>query len=357
MAEAILNLPRFQDADKAREYLEALRWPSGVICPHCGVIDGHYKLQGKATRPGVYKCGSCSDQFTVTVGTVFERSKIALNIWLQAVHLMCASKKGVSAKQVERMLGVSYKTAWFMCHRIREAMTTNTFTKMGGPGTIVEADETYWGNNNAAKLKGGSGEKMKIVSLVERETGQKRSFHVANVTVTQLEAAHKQLKTAIVLWLNDDDPVSIHTLAFAAHQIVHDLNRQQKGPPLLLDSPLIRPEKKQEFVNIVKGDANYFKHADDRGKKRKAPPSIDFEPSINEHLFGFTIHGLKGMGEQLTPHEIAFDAWYGINRPELLTDAGLQLLQNSIHADTIRWARSLPKKHFFERLIGVMGNS
>ena len=164
MAEAILNQPHFQDHDSARAYLENLRWANGVVCPHCGVIGGHYELKGKSTRPGVYKCGACSDQFTVTVGTVFERSKIKLHIWLQAVHLMSASKKGVSAKQIERMLGVSYKTAWFMCHRIREAMTTDytTTDKMGGPDTIVEADETYWGYLYPARA--GNGHKMKVVS-------------------------------------------------------------------------------------------------------------------------------------------------------------------------------------------------
>src|SRR5687768_3393533 len=151
MAEAILNQPQFQDADKAREYLEALRWPNGVVCPHCGVVGGHYQLQGKSTRPGVYKCGACSDQFTVTVGTVFERSKIKLNLWLQAVHLMCASKKGISAKQLERMLGVTYKTAWFMSHRIREAMAPDYSGMLGGGGNTVEVDETYWGNKAAAK--------------------------------------------------------------------------------------------------------------------------------------------------------------------------------------------------------------
>lgn len=182
MAEAILNQPHFQDADKAREYLEALRWPNGVVCPHCGVVGGHYQLKGKATRPGVYKCGSCSDQFTVTVGTVFERSKIALNLWLQAVHLMCASKKGVSAKQIERMLGVTYKTAWFMCHRIREAMAPDYSGMLGGGGNAVEVDETYWGNKAAAREKRNNSEKMKIVSLVDREKGVKRSFHVPTIT-------------------------------------------------------------------------------------------------------------------------------------------------------------------------------
>lgn len=144
---AIQNQPHFQDADKAREYLEALRWPHGVVCPHCGVIGHAYKLEGNAHRPGLYKCGDCREQFTVTVGTVFERSKIALNVWLQAVHLMCASKKGISAKQLERMLGVTYKTAWFMSHRIREAMTSDAGGLLGGPGSsgVVEADETFWG--------------------------------------------------------------------------------------------------------------------------------------------------------------------------------------------------------------------
>ncbi len=188
MAEAILNQPQFQDADKAREYLEALRWPEGVVCPHCGVVGGHYLLQGKSTRPGLYKCAACSDQFTVTVGTVFERSKIALNVWLQAVHMMCASKKGVSAKQLERMLGVTYKTAWFMSHRIREAMTTSPTGLLGGGSGVVEADETYWGNKNKQHRGARGGDhKMKIVSLVERN-GEKRSFHVANVTAETARA-------------------------------------------------------------------------------------------------------------------------------------------------------------------------
>lgn len=187
---AIQNQPHFQDADKAREYLEALRWPNGPVCPHCGVIGNAYKLEGTKHRAGLYKCKDCREQFTVTVGTLFERSKIALNVWLQAVHLMCASKKGISAKQLERMLGVTYKTAWFMSHRIREAMTANPTNLLGGPGSsgIVEADETYWGTAKdaegtkyPAKTGGGYSPKMKIFSLVERQ-GEKRTIHVPNVT-------------------------------------------------------------------------------------------------------------------------------------------------------------------------------
>jgi transposase-like protein len=194
MAESIFNQPHFQDADSAREYLENLRWANGVVCPHCGSLGAHYKLQGKATRPGVYKCVDCSDQFTVTVGTVFERSKVPLNVWLQAVHLMCVSKKGVSAKQLERMLGVTYKTAWFMSHRIREAMTSEPGGLLGGGGSTVEVDETYWGNTHQSKIgklvgtKQGVHQKEKIVSLVERG-GKVRSFHVEYVNAKTLKSA------------------------------------------------------------------------------------------------------------------------------------------------------------------------
>jgi transposase-like protein len=141
-----LFAPHFQNADKAREYLEALRWPNGPACPHCGVLGDHYALKGAATRPGLWKCKDCRKQFTVTVGTVFERSRIELNKWLVAVHLMCASKKAISSHQLHRMLGVTYKSAWFMTYRIREAMKPENTGLMGTGGGTVEADETCWGN-------------------------------------------------------------------------------------------------------------------------------------------------------------------------------------------------------------------
>ena len=197
MAQAILNQPHFQDADKAREHLEALRWPNGPVCPHCGSVRAPLALTGsKNYRPGLYKCKDCYDQFSVTVGTVFERSKIALNVWLQAVHLMCASKKGISAKQLERMLGVTYKTAWFMAHRIREAMTEEVSGPLGGSGKIVEADETYFGSETGSKkdsAKAGNRKRgaalkdaNKIVALVERQ-GKVRTIHVPSVTGENLK--------------------------------------------------------------------------------------------------------------------------------------------------------------------------
>ncbi len=181
MAEAILNQPQFQEVDKAREYMEALRWPNGPVCPHCGSAGQHYKLEGKAHRPGLWKCKDCREQFTVTVGTLFADSKVPLNKWLQACYLMSVSKNGVSAKQLERMLGVTYKTAWFMGHCIREAMTGSHDALVGGDGGSVEVDETYR-RNTGKQAKGARGyaHKMKVVSVVERN-GHKRSFHVANV--------------------------------------------------------------------------------------------------------------------------------------------------------------------------------
>ncbi|HTS23288.1 MAG TPA: IS1595 family transposase, partial [Casimicrobiaceae bacterium] len=155
MAEYLFNEPQYHDPEAAREHLESVRWPKGPVCPHCGATDRITKLQGKSHRPGLYDCGHCRDQFTVTVGTVFERSKISLDKWLFASALMASSKKGVSSKQVERMLGVTYKTAWFITHRLREAMGDEPSGKFGGGGKIVEVDETYIGNKDGAKKRRG----------------------------------------------------------------------------------------------------------------------------------------------------------------------------------------------------------
>src|SRR5258705_9462047 len=138
--------PTFHDETKARVWLEKELWPDGPICPHCGVIDQATLLHGQSHRPGLYQCNSCREPFTVTVGTLYERSHIPLNKWLAATHLMMASKKGISAMQVHRMLGISYKSAWFMCHRIRESLReTKLDTPLGGHNKVVEADETYIG--------------------------------------------------------------------------------------------------------------------------------------------------------------------------------------------------------------------
>jgi transposase-like protein len=187
MAESLFDQPRFKSPDAARIHLEAIRWPNGPICPHCGAVDRISKLNGKAHRPGVYDCGHCRDQFTVTVGTVFERSKVPLHKWLIAAALLAASKKGMSSHQLHRMLGVTYKTAWFMTHRLREAMAGGGGL-LGSKGGPVEIDETFlWkkeGRN--VRVKRGHQHKHAIFSLVDRE-GNTRSYHVADVTAKTLK--------------------------------------------------------------------------------------------------------------------------------------------------------------------------
>lgn len=146
MAEAIFTEARFNDDDAAREHLEKVRWNGKPFCPHCGGTERISKSQAASHRPGLHHCGDCRQQFTVTVGTVMERSKIPLHKWVLANHLMCSSKKGVSAKQIERTLGVTYNTAWFLMHRLREAMKpAAALPPLGGTGKVVEVDETYIG--------------------------------------------------------------------------------------------------------------------------------------------------------------------------------------------------------------------
>src|SRR5579864_8359083 len=178
-----LSNPIFHDEAKAREWLEARIWANGRFCPHCGAVDQSTLLQGKSHRPGLYQCNACREPFTVTVGTLYERSHVPLNKWLAATHLMMASKKGMSALQISRMIGVTYKTAWFLCHRIRESLREHTHdSPLGGEGIVVEADETYVGgkdkNKPKSKRKGvaGVGDKEAVVALVER-AGRVRSFH------------------------------------------------------------------------------------------------------------------------------------------------------------------------------------
>lgn len=176
----------FRDDEAARKFLEGVLWPDGPVCPHCGVIGHAYETK----RPGVYRCAEkeCRKDFTVTMKTVMERSHIALHKWLQAFHLMTASKKGVSAHQLHRMLDITYRSAWFMAHRIREAMRAGGLAPLGGEGKIVEADETYYGKIQDRKpsrqrrglpytKKGKTGSKRAIVALVERG-GSVRTFHV-----------------------------------------------------------------------------------------------------------------------------------------------------------------------------------
>lgn len=234
-----LTNPIFTDDNAAREHLEAIRWPDGPVCPHCGGVSQIKPLRGKGVRAGLYYCADCQGQFTATVGTIFERSKIPLSKWVLAFHLMCASKKGISAHQLHRMLGITYKTAWFMAHRIRESMVIAPSGPLGSGGGTVEADETFWGTSprskkakaiNKAGRKVSGSDKQKIVALVERD-GAVRSFHVANINGETLKSVlHGNISPSANLMTDDFSIYRKIAKRFASHESVnHSAGEYSRG--------------------------------------------------------------------------------------------------------------------------------
>jgi transposase-like protein len=170
VAHSALSDIRFHDEDAAFAYVESVLWQNGPTCPHCGNADAARirKMEGKTTRRGLYNCRECRKPFTVRQGTIFEASHLPLHLWLQVIHLMCASKKGISTNQIQRMLSCSMKTAWFLTHRIREAMKSDSLAPLGGSGGPVEVDETYIGRKvGVEKKRGGGAHKNVVVTLVD----------------------------------------------------------------------------------------------------------------------------------------------------------------------------------------------
>lgn len=223
MSKSVLDQEQFQNEEKAIEYLEQLRWGDKSICPHCGNNEGNYQLKGKTTRKGLHKCKKCRKPFTVKMGTLFEDAHIPLHICLKATYLLSASKKGMSSHQLHRMLGVTYKSAWFLTHRIREAMKDPIFVKkLGGKGKVVEVDETFWGNKGKQR-KGarGWGHKEKIFSLVERG-GDVKSFHVETVSAKTLKPImRKQIDEETQIMTDDWKAYTRLDKDFAGHDFVN----------------------------------------------------------------------------------------------------------------------------------------
>ncbi|MGI8738861.1 MAG: IS1595 family transposase [Gammaproteobacteria bacterium] len=179
---SVLAEKHFHDEAAAYEWVEARVWPQGPVCPHCGSCERISKMQGKSTRIGAYKCYACRKPFTVKVGTIFESSHIPMHIWLQGIFLLCGSKKGISSNQLHRALGITLKSAWFLSHRIREAMRSGGLAPMGGNSGIVEVDETFIGRKKGEyKRAGGYAHKMAVLTLVDRK-GEARSFHIDKAT-------------------------------------------------------------------------------------------------------------------------------------------------------------------------------
>jgi transposase-like protein len=226
-----LSHPCYHDDDAARETFEAVRWPNGPYCPHCGAFDTVAPLGGESMGPGWYWCNKCREKFTVRVGSVLERSHIPMHKWMLAFRLMASSKKGISAHQLHRTLGISYKSAWFMAHRIREAMRPTDDGQLGGEGKTVEADETYVGGKAKNRAYAKTLPKHEAVaSLVERG-GKVRSRHVADVTATTLKPI---LVDAIAKDTNlrtDQSPVYTEIgKGFASHETVnHSIKEYVRG--------------------------------------------------------------------------------------------------------------------------------
>jgi len=222
---SVLSKPYFHDEAKAFEHLESVLWPEGPVCPHCGSASGkHYDL--RKTRMGLRKCSDCRKQFTIKVGTVFEQAHIPLNKMLQAVYLMTSSKKGISAHQLHRILEITYKSAWFLAHRIRAAMQMGDLPPMGGAGGVVEADETYIGRLKGFAKAPGPGHKNMVMTLVERG-GAARSFHIDGATRSTVEAIlSKNVKSESALMTDEAPHFKVPGRAFASHETVHHGNKE-----------------------------------------------------------------------------------------------------------------------------------
>ncbi len=250
MAKSVFNAPQFQTEAAAFAYVEARLWPNGPVCPHCQEASRIGRLNGATTRPGLCKCYACKKPFTVRMGTIFESSHLPLHLWLQVIHLFCASKKGISTRQIQRMLQCSMKTAWFLGHRIREAMAEKhgIFTPpLGGAGKVVEADEAYIGRDASKKLA-GPGPQMPVMSLVERD-GKVRSFHVANVdgaTLHPILARHASREGRL---MTDDARVYRHVgWNFADHgRVTHSA-----GEYVSRQDPSIHTNTVEGYFSILK---------------------------------------------------------------------------------------------------------
>ena len=259
----------FNDDDAAREHLAAIRWPNGPVCPHCGGTERNSELKGKAHRPGVFKCYDCRKQFSVTVGTIFERSKIPLSTWFKAVYLLCSSKKGISSHQLHRMLGVTYKTAWFMTHRIREAMTEGMFGPVGGSGKIVEVDETFIGRDKTKKPKGekkgrGYAHKHKVLTLVERG-GQARSVAVNDLTAKTLVPILKQRIARETRIMTDEAGQYFHL----HRDFDHDFVRDGQGEYVSRKDPTVHTNTIEGYFSIFKrGMKGTYQHCGERHLSR-----------------------------------------------------------------------------------------
>ena len=259
MPKSVLNTKELHDETAAYSWVEARLWPNGPVCPHCGGFARIGKMQGKSTRIGAYKCYQCRKPFTVKVGTVFEDSHVPMHYWLQAMYLMCASKKGVSSNQLHRTLNVTLKTAWFMSHRLREAMRVTGLAPMGGEGGIVEVDETFIGRvEGVPKQKSGSAHKNVVLTLVERG-GAARSFHIDSTRRVDVEGIMRaNIRKESQLMTDEARHYKVIGREFSSHESVnHHEEEYGRG--------IVHTNTVENFYSVFKrGMKGVYQHCSER---------------------------------------------------------------------------------------------
>jgi transposase-like protein len=224
---SVLSQKHFHDEAEAFAYVEARVWPEGPVCPHCGGVERISKMQGKSTRQGLYKCYQCRKPFTVRMGTLFESSKVPLHVWLQAMYLVAGSKKGISSHQLARTLGLTVKTAWFLSHRIREAMREGGLAPFGADGGAVEVGETYIGRKKGMPIRGAYHHKIAVLGLVDRDSGKCRLFHVDKASGSNIQPI-VLANLAREARLMTDEATMYRKIGreFAEHGAVHHYNKE-----------------------------------------------------------------------------------------------------------------------------------
>jgi transposase-like protein len=259
---SVLSAPHFHNEKAAYAYVEARVWPEGPVCPHCGGFERIGKLSGDSTRIGVHKCYQCRKPFTVKVGTIFEASHVPLRFWLQAMFLMASSKKGISANQLHRTLGVTLKTAWFMAHRIREAMRSGDLAPFGGGGGMVEADETYIGVEPAEPKGKRTLSKMKVLSLIDRETGRARSTVIEHISAKVIgEIVVANLSREAILMTDEANHYKKLGQQFAGH----GWTTHGKGNYVSKLNPQVHTNTVEGFFSIFKrGMRGVYQHCGKR---------------------------------------------------------------------------------------------
>ena len=261
-----LSAPHFHSEDAAFAYVEERVWPNGPICPFCGGTQRISRMQGKSTRKGLHKCYACRKPFTVRMGTLFESSHLPLHIWLQAIYLIAGSKKGISSNQLHRILGVTLKTAWFLSHRIREAMAANG-PLLGSGGGMVEVDETYIGRRKGVEMgRGGGRHKMQVVALIDRQSGQARSFHIDDAKLKTIALTlEANVSTNAHLMTDEWRPYRSLGWNFAGHSTVNHRNLEY----VRRDNPAVHTNTVEGFFSIFKrGMKGVYQHCSERHLKR-----------------------------------------------------------------------------------------